>query len=221
MRLILLEDTEDLGEGIARHFRQSGHAVDWARTFAEANAYIRTESYDLAILDIMLPDGDGRDILARLRSGADGTPVLVLTARSQVADRVHTLDLGADDYLTKPFDIAELDARCRAIVRRRTGHAESVLRLGRLEYDSAGAEVRIGGRPIPIRTRELRLLEAFLAKPNTALSKSALMEKLFALSETPAENAVELYVSRLRKRIENSGLEIRTVRGIGYKLRES
>ena len=129
MRLLLVEDNEDLGDALERHFRAGGHAVDWARTAPEADDFLGVAAggtgYDLVLLDIMLPGGDGRQILQRIRSAESDLPVVVLTARSQVADRVRLLDLGADDYMTKPFDVAELDARCRAVIRRRHGNAQN------------------------------------------------------------------------------------------------
>ncbi|WP_340119372.1 response regulator transcription factor [Pelagibius sp. 7325] len=230
MRLLLVEDNEDLGDALERHFRADGHAVDWARTAPEAGDYLHVASsggsggatgYDLVVLDIMLPGGDGRQILQQIRSGQSDLPVLVLTARSQVADRVHLLDLGADDYMTKPFDVAELDARCRAVVRRRHGKAQSVAQLGGLQFDAAASTVTVAGQPLDLRSRELRLLEVLIAAPGQVFSKAQLMDKLFGLADDASENAIEVYIGRLRRKILNSGVAIETVRGLGYRLRES
>ena len=222
MRLLLVEDNEDLGDALERHFRDGGHAVDWAQTAPEAEDYLRAgpEGYDLVILDIMLPGGDGRDILQHIRHQESDLPVLVLTARSQVTDRVHLLDLGADDYMTKPFDVAELDARCRAVVRRRHGQAQSMIQFGALELDAASSNVTADGKPLDLRSRELRLLEVLISQPGQVFSKSQLLDKLFGLAEDASENAIEVYIGRLRRKIQHSGVIIETVRGLGYRLRE-
>ncbi len=223
MRLLLVEDNEDLGDALERHFRADGHAVDWARTAPEAEDYLRAggSDYDLVVLDIMLPGGDGRQILQQIRSKESDLPVLVLTARSQVTDRVHLLDLGADDYMTKPFDVAELDARCRAVVRRRHGVAQSLVQVGALEFDAAASSVTAAGQPLDLRSRELRLLEVLLSSPGQVFSKAQLMDKLFGLAEDASENAIEVYIGRLRRKICNGGVVIETVRGLGYRLREA
>jgi len=223
LRLLLVEDNEDLGDALDRHFRGGRHAVDWARSAPEAEDYLRAEAggYDLVILDIMLPGGDGREILQQIRAREDDLPVLILTARSQVTDRVHLLDLGADDYMTKPFDVAELDARCRAVVRRRHGQSQSLVQVGALELDAAASRVTAGGQPLDLRSRELRLLEVLIAQPGQVFSKSQLMDKLFGLADDASENAIEVYIGRLRKKIQDSGVVIETVRGLGYRLRES
>lgn len=223
MRLLLVEDNEDLGDALERHFRADGHAVDWARTAPEAGDYLQAGAadYDLVLLDIMLPGGDGRQILQQIRGGESDLPVLVLTARSQVTDRVHLLDLGADDYMTKPFDVAELDARCRAVVRRRHGMTQSLVQVGALEFDAAASSVTAAGQPLDLRSRELRLLEVLLSSPGQVFSKAQLMDKLFGLAEDASENAIEVYVGRLRRKIQNGGVVIETVRGLGYRLREA
>lgn len=225
MRLLLVEDNEDLGDALERHFRADGHAVDWARSAPEASDYLGVADggadYDLVVLDIMLPGGDGRQILQSIRGGENDLPVVVLTARSQVADRVHLLDLGADDYMTKPFDVAELDARCRAVMRRRHGITQSTIRVGTLTFDAAASTVTAGGQPVDLRSRELRLLEVLLSSPGQVFSKAQLMDKLYGLAEDASENAIEVYVGRLRRKIQDSGVVIDTVRGLGYRLREA
>jgi len=220
MRILLVEDTPDLGEAILQHFQSSGHALDWVTTVSEAKAAIATDSdnYDLVILDIMLPDGTGADIL-KVRKNTDPVlPIVVLTARSQVADRVQFLDLGADDYITKPFHFDELDARCRAVLRRHQGKSNNLITYGKLELDVAGKTVWCVGEQLPLRSRELRLLEALLVAPTSILSKSQLLEKLYSLEEEPSENAIEVYIGRLRKKLHETGVSIETVRGLGYRL---
>ncbi|MEQ8356127.1 MAG: response regulator transcription factor [Kiloniellaceae bacterium] len=225
MRLLLVEDNEDLGDALERHFRADGHAVDWARTAPEADDFLYVaaagSSYDLVVLDIMLPGGDGRQILQRIRGGENDLPVVVLTARSQVADRVHLLDLGADDYMTKPFDVAELDARCRAVVRRRHGNTQSLIRVGTLVFDAAASTVSAAGQPVDLRSRELRLLEVLVSSPGQVFSKAQLMDKLYGLAEDASENAIEVYIGRLRRKIQDGGVAIETVRGLGYRLCEA
>jgi two-component system, OmpR family, response regulator TctD len=228
MRLLLVEDNEDLGDALERHFRADGHAVDWARTAPEASDFLRVATsaaagadYDLVVLDIMLPGGDGREILRQIRSAENDLPVVVLTARSQVADRVRLLDLGADDYMTKPFDVAELDARCRAVVRRRHGNTQSQIRVGTLVFDAAASRVTADGQPVDLRSRELRLLEVLVSSPGKVFSKAQLMDKLYGLAEDASENAIEVYVGRLRRKIQDGGVIIETVRGLGYRLREA
>jgi len=228
MRLLLVEDNEDLGDALVRHFRAGGHAVDWAQTAPDAQDFLSVaiagagpgSGYDLVVLDLMLPGGDGREILRQIRSGENNLPVVVLTARSQVADRVRLLDLGADDYMTKPFDVDELDARCRAVMRRRHGTAQNLVRVGKLVFNAASAVVTAAGQPVDLRSRELRLLEVLIASPGQVFSKAQLMDKLYGLSEEASENAIEVYVGRLRRKIQDAGVVIETVRGLGYRLRE-
>lgn len=175
-------------------------------------------SYDLVLLDIMLPDGDGRSFLDRHRASGRETPVIVLTARSQVSDRVSMLDLGADDYITKPFDFTELEARCRAVLRRRQGTARNELSFGDLVFDPLNAVVTVAGERQDLRNRELRLLEVFLSAPGRVFSKSQLVDRLFSFSDDVSENAIEVYVGRLRKKLRASSVQIETMRGIGYRM---
>lgn len=219
MRFLLIEDNEELGDAVFRRFDLDGHAVDWARTIAEADEFLAVEDYDLVILDIMLPDGDGRHLLARRREARSETPIVVLTARSQVSDRVGVLDLGADDYITKPFHFDELEARCRAVLRRRRGAAQNSVTIGRLEFDPVRALVLVDGKAVELRNREVRLLEIFVSGPGRVFSKTHLLDRLFALDEDATENAIEVYVGRLRRKIEGSGVRIETERGLGYRLK--
>lgn len=218
MRLLLVEDNVNLARGLLDMLSLDGHAVDHAPTLAEARAFMATVEYDLILLDIMLPDGDGRDLLLSIRQRAVDVPVIVLTARSEVSDRVGVLDIGADDYLVKPFDVAELEARCRAVLRRRGGAASNLRRLGDVEFDLLAGTLRTGAEPVELRNRELRLFEVLSANPNVILSKAKLVDRLFSADESVSENAIEVYVGRLRKHLAGSCVEIATVRGIGYRL---
>jgi two-component system response regulator TctD len=217
MRYLLVEDNAELSEAVLKRLVLDGHAVDHATTLAEAEDCLAVASYDLILLDVMLPDGDGREFLARSRAHLE-TPVIVLTARSQVADRVSALDQGADDYITKPFDFAELEARCRAVLRRRGGSARNEIALGPVTFDLLAGTLRDGRDTVELRHREIRLLEVFARHPGQILSKSHLMERLFSYDTTVTENAIEVYVGRLRRRIEGIGLRIETVRGLGYRI---
>ena len=195
-----------------------GHAIDWAETLESAADYLAVAAYDLILLDIMLPDGDGRDFLQNHRAGDTDTPVVVLTARSEVSDRVHMLDLGADDYITKPFDFSELEARCRAVLRRKKGVASNTSRFGNVEFDALAATVTTKNTTQDLRNRELRLLEIFFSGPERIFSKTQLVDRLFSFSEEVSENAIEVYVGRLRKKLDGSDVKIETVRGVGYRM---
>ena len=166
----------------------------------------------------MLPDGDGRDFLKEHRRSENRTPVIILTARSQISDRVGLLDLGADDYVTKPFDFSELEARCRAVLRRQGGTAHNVREFENVILDSTGGTLSADGIEHVQRNRELRLLEVFFISPGQIFSKSHLMDRLFSFAEDISENAIEVYVGRLRKKLEDSSAKIETVRGMGYRL---
>lgn len=218
MRFLLVEDNAQLAKAVADRFALDGHAVDCAANLDTARACIEGASYDLILLDIMLPDGDGRDFLATHRRAAKRTPVIVLTARSEISDRVGLLDLGADDYITKPFDFSELEARCRAVLRRQGGPAQNTKEYGGVILDSMTGTIQAGGRSEDLRNRELRLLEVFFASPGQIFSKSHLMDRLFSFSDDVSENAIEVYVGRLRKKLEGSDVRIETVRGLGYRM---
>ncbi len=218
MRLLLVEDNERLAQAIIDMLSLDGHGIDHAATIAMARDFSGTVSYDLILLDIMLPDGDGRAFLQELRRANSDTPVIVLTARSEVSDRVGVLDLGADDYLVKPFDFSELEARCRAVLRRRGGTPTNLQRIGNIEFDLLGGAIVTADSRIELRNRELRLFEVFAANPNVILSKAKLVDRLFSADEDVSENAIEVYVGRLRKHLRGSGVEITTMRGLGYRL---
>lgn len=218
MRFLLIEDNEKLAKAVVERLQIDGHAVDHAATLEEAADCIEVADFDLILLDIMLPDGDGRDFLNRHRKSQKSTPVIVITARSAVSDRVGLLDLGADDYITKPFDFSELEARCRAVLRRQGGAAENQLHFAGTVLDSTKGELRFGSTAIPLRNRELRLLEVFYKSPGQVFSKSHLMDRLFSFSQEASENAIEVYVGRVRKHLEGSDARIETVRGLGYRM---
>jgi len=220
MKYLLIEDNAELADAVCSRMRLDGHVVDHAGTLADGADFLHVGDYDLILLDIMLPDGDGRGFLERHRALEDDTPVIVLTARSEVSDRVGMLDLGADDYLTKPFDHAELQARCRAVLRRRTGSAQTVIRRGDAALDPVASVLTIGDADVTLRNRELRLLELFMNAPGQIFSKDKLVDRLFSYDGTVTENAIEVYVGRLRKHLEPSSLTISTHRGLGYRLDE-
>jgi two-component system response regulator TctD len=218
MKFLLVEDNMDLANAIGSRMRLDGHVVDHAATLDDATAFVEAEEYDLILLDIMLPDGDGRDFLKRHRASQLDTPVIVLTARSQVSDRIGSLDLGADDYVTKPFDHAELEARCRAVLRRKSGIAKSTIEIGGIVFDPVAGHLIVGGETLSLRNRELRLLEFFINAPGQVFSKQKLADRLFSYDDDVSDNAIEVYVARLRKHLERSELKITTLRGLGYRL---
>lgn len=219
MRLLLVEDNEDLGDAVHRHLRGLGHSVEWVRTGEAALERAHEEHFDAIVLDLTLPGRDGISVIAQLRRERAALPILVVTARSEIDSRVSLLDQGADDYLVKPFDLRELDARLRALLRRPAGQVTSVTELGRLRVDFAARTVTVAGRPVDLGRREFRLLEIFLARQGAVVARERLMAQLFSLDEEVAPNALELYVSRLRRKLQGSGLEIQTVRGVGYAAR--
>jgi two-component system, OmpR family, response regulator TctD len=218
MRFLLVEDNAQLARAITDRLGLDGHVVDHADSLDAARSSIRITDYDLILLDIMLPDGDGRDFLAAHRNARKRTPVIVLTARSEVSDRVSLLDLGADDYMTKPFDFSELQARCRAVLRRRGGSAANQKRFGDAVFDSTAGTLQTRAGTETLRNRELRLLEVFFAAPGQIFSKTHLMDRLFSFSDDVSENAIEVYVGRLRKKLAGSEVRIETVRGLGYRM---
>ena len=215
MRILVVEDDALLADGLTQVLKRSGHAVDQVRTGLQADNSLRITSYELVVLDVGLPGIDGFEVLRRLRSRHSKANVLVLTARDGVEDRVHGLDLGADDYLTKPFSVTEFEARVRALSRRPTLAAASIVIRG-LSVDVEAKRVRVNDAPIDLTVREWALLELFLARPGRVLSKEQIAQQLASYEDTLTVNAIEVYVSRLRSKVEASGVRIRTVRGFGY-----
>lgn len=219
MRILLVEDTHDVGEAICRRFETIGHTVDWETDGRAASDILDFTVYDLVVLDVMLPGMDGFEILKRLRQARNAVPVLVLTARSEIDDRVGALDLGADDYLVKPFDFRELEARARVLMRRRSGgEATNIIVCGDVSLDRANRNVRVGKREVQLKRREMTLLEILASRPGRVFSKEELLDQLFGFEEAAGPNAIELYVGRLRKKLEGAQARIVTVRGIGYQL---
>ena len=218
MRFLLIEDNQALANAVIERLSLDSHIVDHAADLTTAWDYTATAEYDLILLDIMLPDGDGRSFLEQHRLAKLRTPVIVLTARSEVSDRVGILDLGADDYMVKPIDFSELEARCRAVLRRQTGAARNTISFGEIEFDSLAATLKVNGTEVKLRTKELRLFEVFINAPNQIFPKSQLLDRLFSYDVEASENAIEVYVGRLRKHLSGSNVSITTVRGMGYKL---
>jgi len=221
MRLLLAEDNAQLSTWLARALRQSHFAVDCLRDGAEADRSLASEDYDAVILDLNLPRIDGLEVLRRLRQRGSRTPVLVLSARNALDDRVAGLNLGADDYLPKPFELAELEARLKALIRRSQSGGNSVTALGRLQYESAGRMFRLDDHALLLRPREHAVLEVLMLRAGKVVSKEALFQKVFDLDATASADCVEIYVHRLRKRLDGSGVVIVTVRGLGYTLETS
>lgn len=219
MQLLLVEDDALLAESIGASLRQQGHVVDHLARCEDAIHSLSLLDYDLLLLDLGLPDGDGSQILKMLRQRQDNTPVLVLTARDSLEDRVRGLDQGADDYLTKPFSLIELQARVRALLRRSQQRLGNLLRLGQVRVDVDSAAAFIGEVPLELPRRELKLLECLMLNAGKIVTRATLEQRLFGF-EAVGANALEVYVSRLRKRLAGSGVEIRTVRGLGYRLEE-
>mgnify|MGYP003703629015 CR=1 FL=1 len=220
MRLLLVEDQEELAEWLAKALRQSGHAVDVMHRGDHADHALLTQPYDLVVLDLSLPGLDGLDVLKRLRARGSGLPVLILTARGSTEERVQGLNLGADDYLAKPFELSELEARVKALLRRGLGRSP-VQRVGRVEFDTASRLASLDGKPLALTPRELAVLEALLARLGKPVARELLFEKVFDMDADARPEAIESYVSRLRKKLEGSGASITTLRGLGYLLSET
>ncbi|KAA3639336.1 MAG: DNA-binding response regulator [Proteobacteria bacterium] len=219
MRLLLLEDATDLGDVLHNQMMDEGHAVDWVQTIGQAKAALASTQYDLILLDLKLPDGHGIDLLKSLRHADDTTPVIILTARDQISDRIKGLNAGADDYLVKPFDLSELSARVAAVARRYAGNPNPIIKLADLSIDMNKHLVFRDDALINLTAREWALLEAFLQRPGVLLSKAQLEDHLYAFGAEIESNTIEVYISRLRKKL---GRElITTVRGLGYRMKSS
>jgi two-component system OmpR family response regulator len=217
MRILVAEDDAVLADGLMHSLRRAGHAVDWVKTGAEADSAVASSEFDLLILDLGLPRMSGLEVLRRLRARQSRLPVLILTAMDGVNDRVRGLDLGADDYLAKPFVLEELEARVRALARR--GRSNSpVLNHGTLSYDTVGKVASIEGEVIELSARELALLRILLERAGRMVSKEHLVDHVCEWGEEVSTNAIEVYIHRLRKKLERGGVKIVTVRGLGYCL---
>ena len=219
MRILIAEDDQVLADGLLRTLRNSGAAVDHVTDGAQAEAALMTNTeLDLLILDLGLPKMHGLEVLKRLRSRGSALPVLILTAADSVDERVKGLDLGADDYMAKPFSLQELEARVRALTRRSVGAASTLIKHGPLEYDQAGRVATMEGKMIDLSARELGLLEVLLLRSGRLVSKDQLVERLCEWGDEVSNNAIEVYIHRLRKKIEKGPVRIATVRGLGYCL---
>jgi two-component system response regulator TctD len=215
MRILVVEDDPDLGDALLKRLRREGHAVDWQSDGEAADDVLRYQDYEVVVLDIGLPGLKGFEILRAMRRRGSLTPVLMLTARSNIEDRVDALDVGADDYLSKPFDFREFDARCRALLRRAQGMASNVIQVGDLIFDRGAKLVRLGDTQLTLPNREFRLLEILIGNLGSVLSKEQIASQLFDFDDEAGPNAIELYVGRLRRKL-GEALNIRTVRGHGY-----
>ena len=216
MRILLVEDDEMLAQAVTRALRQSAHTVQRAASGADADEILAANEFDLVLLDLGLPHLDGFEVLKRLRARRNRVPVLVLTVRDSLDDRVAGLDLGADDYLTKPFELAELEARVRALIRRANAAASSEIVHGPLRFDTAGRRLYCEGRPVDLSARELSVIELLLLREGRVVTKQQIADHLYGWDETASSNSVEVFVYRLRRKLEGCGVDIRTVRGMGY-----
>jgi two-component system OmpR family response regulator len=218
VRILIVEDDPVLADGLTRSLRHADYAVDCLNDGGEADHVLAAQSYDLVILDLGLPGLDGLEVLRRLRRRGAAFPVLVLTARDALPDRVKGLDLGADDYMIKPFDLPELEARVRALIRRGTSGGGSVLTHGSLMLDTAGRRATLAGESLDLSGRELGVLEVLMMRSGRVVNKEQLAEQLYGWDEEVGPNAIEVYVHRLRRKLEPAGVSIRTIRGLGYLL---
>lgn len=216
MRLLLIEDDPLLGDGVQAGLGQAGFAVDWVRDGVAGELALKTEPYAAVILDLGLPRLTGLELLGRLRAAGNAVPVLILTARDAIADRVKGLDRGADDYLVKPFDLNELAARLRALIRRARGEPAPVMRIGALELDAAAHRVSFQGRPVELSPREFALLNELMWHAGRVLSREQLERQIYAWGEEVESNAIEVHIHHLRRKLQPE--LIRTIRGVGYLL---
>jgi len=219
MRLLLVEDSRALADWLGRTLRKQHYTVDWVDNGADADFVLRSETFDLVLLDLTLPKMDGQEVLRRLRARGNRTPVLVLTADNTTHSRVSELDQGADDYVAKPFEVEELEARIRVLLRRSAQVAQPLIDCGELVYDSNSHEFTLAGQPLSLTPRERAVLEVLAMKMGSTVSKPALAQSLFSLDEGISVDAIEIYVHRLRKKLEGSDVTIVTLRGLGYVLR--
>lgn len=218
MKLLLVEDNRELSSWLSRLLNQSGYAVEQAFTGEEAAHFLITQAYDAILLDLTLPGIKGQALLKSLRKKNNEVPVLIISAQDTLQDIIEHLNLGADDYLAKPFDIQELEARLRSLLRRASGKTNPVIACGALHYDSNSKQFSSHGNSMNLTPREHAVLEALIRQPGKTVSKKELTDGLFTLNDTVSPKALEIYIVRLRKKIENSGAQIITLRGLGYML---
>ncbi|SEI76805.1 response regulator [Azotobacter beijerinckii] len=218
MRILLVEDHAPLADSVAQALRAAGLTVDVLHDGVAADLALSSEDFTLVVLDVGLPRLDGFEVLARLRERGNRVPVLMLTARAEVKDRVQGLNLGADDYLAKPFELTELEARVKALLRRSVLGGERQLRCGELVYDLATSRFALAGEPLNLTAREQAVLSALIARPGRVMSKEQLASQVFGLDDEVNPEAIEIYVHRLRRKLEASAVRIVTFRGLGYLL---
>ncbi|MEX3313576.1 response regulator transcription factor [Sulfitobacter sp. PS-8MA] len=218
MRIAVIEDNETLAQGIAHRLRDRGHAVDLLHNGEDADAFLRLEGADLIVLDRNLPGCDGLEVLSRLRRRGDGTPVILLTARAETSERVAGLDAGADDYLTKPFEMDELEARLRAMARRKNLEFSARDKLGPLIFDRTNRQLLKDEQPLAFPRKELATLECLLERRGRLVSKAQLITHVYGTGAEQEDAVIEPHISRLRKRLDPYGIRIKTARGLGYML---
>ncbi|NIA71561.1 response regulator [Pelagibius litoralis] len=216
MRVLLIEDEPFLGQAVREQVAADGHAVDWVKRLDEAESALRAVDYGLLLLDLHLPDGRGLDLLKAMRRHGDRRPVIILTARDQISDRIEGLNAGADDYLVKPFDLDELSARVAAVSRRYGGNPNPLIVLGALEIDKAARRVRRDGETVDLTKREWAIVDLLTQRPTAVVSKDQIEEALYDFDSEIESNTIEVYVSRLRKKLGRES--IHTLRGVGYRL---
>ena len=216
MRILVVEDDRLLGDGIQKGLAQAGFAVDWVQDGSQGEAALKGEDFAAVVLDLGLPKLSGIDLLRRLRAHGNTVPVLILTARDAIEDRVKGLDSGADDYVVKPFDLDELAARLRAVIRRNSGEASAALRLNELELDSAQHKVQFRGKPVELTAREFSLLHELMLNAGRVLSREQLEQRLYAWGDEIESNAIEVHVHHLRRKLAPE--LVRTIRGVGYMM---
>lgn len=221
MRILVVEDNSELAQWLARTLRKEQYTVDCIDNGADADFALRSEKYDLVVLDLALPKLDGKEVLRRLRARQDQTPVLVLTANSTIQSRVSELDEGADDYMAKPFEIEELEARIRVLLRRSSGQSNPVIACGDLSYNTNTREFKVLQQSLALTPRERAVLEVLVRSAGMTVAKHSLAQSLFSLDEDVSLDAIEIYVYRLRKKLEHSSAKIMTLRGLGYLLRQA
>ena len=218
MRILLVEDDVPLSDALTTLLRGAGYAVDRVADGVSAELLAQAEQFDLVILDLNLPERDGLSVLRALRARKNAVPILILTARGSPAERVEGLDLGADDYMVKPFDVREFEARVRSILRRQAGLRASVIDIGPLRFDLTARQFSLAGEALDLPPRELALLELLVLRAGRVVGKEAIVQSLTNLDDSLSDNAIEQYVSRLRRRLQAHGLVLRTARGLGSML---
>ena len=218
MRIFIVEDDLVLADGLKNSLMQSGYAVDLVTNGADADGVLTYQTFDLVLLDLGLPKLSGFEVLKRMRSRGNKTPVLILTANDGLDDRVKGLDLGADDYLSKPFILAELEARVRALIRRGLAGSSSIITVGNLQLDTVNHEATYNNTSLNLSARELAVLEILMLKTGKVVNKEQMLEKLCNFDDDISDNALEVYMHRLRKKLDHSDINIRTIRGLGYML---